>query len=249
MAALLPVETWFVISALLAPVGYVLQDVVADAMTVEAVPRVDADGKPIGPERARLMHTTMQTLGRVAIIGGTVLVALINLFMFQGSEQMAQAQKVEIYRSVYLLALVIPARLGGRRGDRRLAGATRAGAPAGARAVADARSTRLLATRSEAPAPNWWILGGGLLFVLFTLAMGLSKLEWNQEIIFAGSMAIVLFLMAKLMRELEPEARATLIGTAIVIFVFRAVPGPGPGVTWWMIDALGFDQPSSRCCR
>ena len=34
----------------------------------------------------------------------------------------------------------------------------------------------------------------------------------------------------------------TLIGTAVVIFVFRAVPGPGAGVTWWMIDELGFDQ-------
>ena len=41
---LLPIEHWFVLSSLLAPVGYVLQDAVADAMTVEAVPRVDAEG-------------------------------------------------------------------------------------------------------------------------------------------------------------------------------------------------------------
>lgn len=27
-----------------------------------------------------------------------------------------------------------------------------------------------------------------------------------------------------------------------MIFVFRAVPGPGEGVTWWMIDQLKFDQ-------
>ena len=33
-----------------------------------------------------------------------------------------------------------------------------------------------------------------------------------------------------------------LVGTAIVVFAFRAVPGPGAGSTWWMIDALGFDQ-------
>jgi asparagine N-glycosylation enzyme membrane subunit Stt3 len=33
-----------------------------------------------------------------------------------------------------------------------------------------------------------------------------------------------------------------LIGTALVIFVFRAVPGPGEGVSWWMIDELKFDQ-------
>ena len=36
MAEILSVETWFVISVLLSPVGYVIQDVVADAMTVEA---------------------------------------------------------------------------------------------------------------------------------------------------------------------------------------------------------------------
>jgi hypothetical protein len=48
--------------------------------------------------------------------------------------------------------------------------------------------------------------------------------------------------MLKLMRELEPDARRLLLGTAIVIFVFRAMPGPGPGATWWMIDVLGFDQ-------
>jgi hypothetical protein len=66
----------------------------------------------------------------------------------------------------------------------------------------------------------------------------------NQEIIFAGSMGIVVFLMWRLVRELEPAARATLVGTAVVIFVFRAATllSPGPGVTWWMIDALGFDQ-------
>ena len=34
----LSLEVWFVISSILAPVGFVLQDVVADAMTVEAIP-------------------------------------------------------------------------------------------------------------------------------------------------------------------------------------------------------------------
>ncbi|MDX1708315.1 MAG: hypothetical protein R3274_06920, partial [Desulfobacterales bacterium] len=38
MATLLPIDTWYIISVLLSPVGFVLQDVVADAMTVEAVP-------------------------------------------------------------------------------------------------------------------------------------------------------------------------------------------------------------------
>src|SRR4029453_7387779 len=48
MRAWASLETWFVAGALLAPIGYVVQDVVADAMTVEAVPRFDADGRPVG---------------------------------------------------------------------------------------------------------------------------------------------------------------------------------------------------------
>jgi hypothetical protein len=27
-----------------------------------------------------------------------------------------------------------------------------------------------------------------------------------------------------------------------VVFIFRAIPGTGPGTTWWMIDQLKFDQ-------
>src|SRR5574342_1402003 len=38
MRQVMSAEAWFVLSTLLAPVGYVVQDVVADAMTVEAVP-------------------------------------------------------------------------------------------------------------------------------------------------------------------------------------------------------------------
>jgi len=94
----------------------------------------------------------------------------------------------------------------------------------------------------EATAPNWWILGGSLVFGAITLATGLSNLRYGQELIFAGSMAIVLFLMSRLLRELDPAARETLLATAVVIFIFRATPGPGEGATWWMIDVLRFDQ-------
>ena len=91
-------------------------------------------------------------------------------------------------------------------------------------------------------APNWWILGGSLAFVLFTLIVGLGGFPYSEEIVFVGSMAIVLFLMARLVQELEPDKRFTLVGTAVVVFIFRAIPGTGPGTTWWMIDELKFDQ-------
>jgi hypothetical protein len=89
---------------------------------------------------------------------------------------------------------------------------------------------------------NWWILGGSIVFVAFSVSLGLSDIPLNEEIIFGGSLAIVLFLMWRLIRELDAQARNTLIGTALLIFVFRAMPTPGAGSTWWMIDVLGFDQ-------
>lgn len=241
MSAIMPPGVWFVISTLLAPVGYVIQDVVADAMTVEAVPRVDEHGQPINPARLKLMHTTMQTLGRVAIIGGSVLVAMINLYIFRGVEALPDSDKAAIYRDIYVMAMTIPvisvlgvlvATILRHRDLKRLV----------AKGFGREEALKLLALKVEETNPNWWILGGSLAFVIFTLSMGLGNFAYNQEIIFTGSMAIVIFLMMKLTRELEPEARATLLGTAIIIFVFRAVPATGPGMTWWMIDDLKFDQ-------
>jgi BT1 family len=81
-----------------------------------------------------------------------------------------------------------------------------------------------------------------LVFVLFTLAVGLGGWPYSEEIVFIGSLGIVSFLIIRLTQELEPDMRFTLIGTAVVIFLFRATPGPGPGATWWMIDKLKFDQ-------
>jgi hypothetical protein len=241
MRGIMPIEAWFVLSALLAPVGYVVQDVVADAMTVEAVPRVDAEGRAYPAGTIKLMHTTMQTLGRVAIISGSVAVAAVNLYMFEGVESLPEAAKVHIYQNIYTLALVIPviSVLGtGLAGVLRLRDLRRLRR----RGFSRVEARDLLSVHNEAPAPNWWILGGSLVFVAFTLTMGLTDVPWNQEIILGGSLAIILFLMNRLVKTLDPQARYVLVGTAIVIFVFRAVPTPGAGSTWWMIDVLGFDQ-------
>ncbi len=100
----------------------------------------------------------------------------------------------------------------------------------------------MLAVRTELTHPNWWILGGSLLFVAITLSVGLSDMRYGQELVFVASMSVVLFLMWRLLQELGLEGRRTLLGTAVIIFVFRAMPGPGAGSTWWMIDALQFDQ-------
>jgi hypothetical protein len=241
MAAVMSVEAWYITSILLAPIGYVLQDVVADAMTAEAVPPVDERGQPYPDDAIKTMHTTMQTLGRVAIILGVVAVAALNIGMFAGVAEMSEAEKTRTYANIYLLALVIPAisilgvTLGGiayrRRAVRLLA-----------QGFTQDRVAAMLVAPIEKTSPNWWIMGGGVAFVAFTLATSLAAVPFDQEIIFTGSMAIVLFLMHRLILELDPGLRGPLIGTAVIIFAFRAVPLTGAGTTWWEIDILGFDQ-------
>jgi hypothetical protein len=241
MAAHMAIEAWYVVSLLLGAVGYVFQDVVADAMTVEAVPLFDDQGRPYGEATVKAMHTTMQTLGRAAIILGLILVAALNIGMFSGVERMSDAEKTATYADIYLMALAIPAisvlgvalatmHLRLRAGRLRRQGFDKA------------RIAEMLSPRGELTRPNWWILGGSLVFAVFSVGTGLAAVPFDQEIVFAGSMAIILFLMRRLILELPPGLRGALAGTAIILFVFRAVPLPGPGATWWEIDVLGFDQ-------
>ncbi|NLI81219.1 MAG: folate/biopterin family MFS transporter [Deltaproteobacteria bacterium] len=241
MLRFMSAEAWYVLGVLLAPLGYVVQDVVADAMTVEAVPTVDDQGLPYDPAVVKQMHTTMQTLGRAAIVGGGILVSVVNIVMFSGVAGMSEAEKVSVYLDIYTMAMVIPAisvlgviiawfLRGKRVKDLRGLG------------FEEEHIQEMLGLKGQKTEPNLWILGGSLVFVAFTLAMGLGTVPFDQEIVFAGSMGIVLFLMARLLRELSLEDRRSLVGTALIIFVFRALPGPGAGSTWWQIDELGFDQ-------
>ncbi|MGI9521092.1 MAG: hypothetical protein ACR2PG_05520 [Hyphomicrobiaceae bacterium] len=241
MAGIMAPEAWYVLSVILAPMGYVVQDAVADAMSVEAVPRFDADGRPIGDAESKTMHTTVQTLGRVALIIGLVMVAALNIVMFDGVEALSANQKLAVYGRIYLLALVIPLiSVSGvllaeiiRAHQRRLLRS--AGIP-------ELDIASRLDYREEATKPNYWYFGGGAIFLILTAAVGLLSPPMAQEIVFLGSMAIVLFLMRRLLAELEPDRARALVGTAIIIFVFRAVPLPGAGATWFEIDELGFDQ-------
>ena len=224
MRAVMSVNRWFVLSALLLPTGFMIQDAVADAMTVEAVPKVDQDGRPYGEQERKVMHTTMQTYGRVAVIGGLALVALANVYLFHDTEDLPAAQKAELYARIYTFALGIP--------------------------VLSVLGVILHAFLKQNPdahgeektKPNWGVLGGSLVFVALTLAVGLGGVPHAQEIIFLGSFAVIVFLLWRLARELEPAARNVLVGTALILFIYRAVPSSGAGSTWWMIDILKFDE-------
>jgi hypothetical protein len=241
MTAIMPMAVWYITSYILAPCGLVVQDAVADAMSVEAVPQVDDQGREIGLEQSRAMHTTMQTLGRFALILGTVAVAVLNITMFSGIEALDGAAKRDVYATIYLSALAIPlVSISGVV----LAGIQKIRARKGLikRGLSPAEVDTLFERPDEKTTPNPWYFIGGAGFVAIALTVGLSDIAYGQEIIFAGSMAIVLLLMRQLIAVLDPAQARALIGTALIIFIFRAVPRPGDGYTWFSIDVLGFDQ-------
>lgn len=230
MDAVFPLETWFIVALLLAPSGYAVQDIVADAMTVEAVPHTDDAGRPYDEQEQRAMHTTMQTLGRIAIISGFVSVAAVNIWIFSDTESLSRDARLALYARVYLIALAIPVISVSGMVLHTLVQRRRA-----ARGLPQAKP-------EGATEVNWQILGGGIAFVVLSLVLGTSDFAFAQEAIFVTSFSIILYLIRHLIKELRPEAARVLIGTATIIFVFRAVPLPGPGLTWFEIDDLGFDE-------
>lgn len=231
MAALLPVEVWYVISVLLSPLGFVFQDVVADAMTVEAVPRYTEAGEPIAEAELKRMHITMQTLGRIAIVGGAALVAGLGGWLAH----------VLSYFVMYCLSLVIPliSVLGVTLGDLQRVLRRRRYRRRG---FSEADIRRMLHGEMPALSPNWGILGGSAAFLAASLGLGLSDLPAKMEVIFLTSLAIIAYLMRQLLQPMSPEKRREIVGIAIIVFVFRAMPGAGAGSAWWQIDVLGFDE-------
>lgn len=222
MATMLPLDTWYVISVLLAPIGFVLQDVVADAMTVESVPARREDGTAYPAAEQQQMHVTMQTLGRMAVVGGSAVVAGAGGWL----------AKTLSYEAMYWMSLAIPV-------------ISVLGVLLAARMRSQRRhSTALSAETSpqETVALNAKILGAGVAFVAPSLLLGLGHVPLNEEIIFCGSLAVIVFLMRQLLADLDPGRRREIIAIAIIIFVFRAMPGAGAGASWWQMDRLGFDE-------
>ncbi len=228
-------EVWFIISTILAPTGYVIQDVVADAMTVESVPLINNKGQPFSKKYIKSMHTTMQTLGRFSIILGFILVASVNVTIFSNVESWSIDQKMSVYAQVYLYSICIPiisvigvltSLLQKYLNDKKLL-----------KLGIVNKNPEIYKTKA-----NYIILTGSLIFVFFTIFIGITNIPFSQEIVFLGSMIIILFLMFKLINKLQRKHKYSIIGTAIIIFIFRATPSVGPGLNWFEIDILKFDQ-------
>ena len=115
----------------------------------------------LSKNQIKTMHTTMQTLGRFAIIGGTVLVALANVILFKNVDGMQQLDKINLYGSIYIYALIIPivsvlgvflaSFLKKQKKDK---------------LIKQGFSGNEDKVHQEKTKVNWWILGGSLIFVI-----------------------------------------------------------------------------------
>ena len=95
---------------------------------------------------------------------------------------------------------------------------------------------------SEQRPTDWRILGGGVVFGAFVVSMALSGIGFSQEIIFAVSMAVVIWMLDRVTHDVDHATRMRVVYAAIIIFAFRATPSVGEGYRWFTIDVLGFDE-------
>jgi hypothetical protein len=197
----------YVAAGLMSATGLVLQDVVADAMSTEVVPRTRADGTP------RPKHEVDNDLGMVQVLGRLSL--LFGMFAVAGIAGLFA--KYLSYDRVFLLGLIVPAI-----------------------SVTGAVLVRLETT--ERRPIDWRYLGGGLAFGAAVTALALGGVPYSQEIVFAFSMAVVVWMLERVTRDIDHATRMRIACAAVIIFAFRATPLLGDGYTWFQMDVLGFDE-------
>jgi hypothetical protein len=89
---------------------------------------------------------------------------------------------------------------------------------------------------------DWRIIGGGAAFAAALLALGLLDPPFAPEIGLLLSLGVLIWLLRTTMEGVPRETKVAMAAAAAVIFAFRAAPPAGPGVQWWQMDVLGFDQ-------
>lgn len=196
------VGAWYLAAAVINAAGFMIQDVIADTMTVEVVPRIDsATGLPRAKEDIDKELSHIQWLGRLVMMSSAAIGAFLGGIVAQSFG----------YHAVVLCALGLPAIS--------LFGCflkTSVGTP----------KSKL----------NWPVILGGALLGVFIACLRFMEFSYAKETALAASIIVVSVLIARL------GISRSVVYAAIVIFLFRATPGVGPGIQWWQIDAFGFDE-------
>ncbi|CAA6803642.1 MAG: Folate carrier, cyanobacterial type [uncultured Campylobacterales bacterium] len=193
-------EFTFILSSVIAVIGFVLQDVVADTMSTEVI------DKSASKEEQKRELAIIQVLGRLALGLAGILVVGLGGIVAKHS-----------YELVFIIALIIPFI-----------------------SIAGAMLVKL-DTPLKSPLNNK-IFFGGITFAFFVIFMGYNNFAYSQEIIFFVSLFVILFMIYELIKDLSNKQIKFMVSAIVIIFIYRAVPSVGPGLLWWEIDVLGFDE-------
>ena len=198
-----PKKTIYIIASVIAVVGFVMQDVVADTMTTEVVDKTQSR-EQINQELATIQVLARLSLGFAIFLTGWIGGELADVFK----------DNREI---IFMIALFVP--------------------------LLSILGVLLVKLNPVAISPiNRQVLFGGLSFAVFVVIMGYNEVPYSQEIVFAISLGVVLYLLNGLIADLSADAIRHIKMAMIIIFVYRAMPSVGSGLSWWQIDILGFDE-------
>jgi len=198
LATVVGVKEHFLLAMLMVTVGFMIQDVVADALSVE-VAENEEELKQI------------QALGRVALLLGSISVGYLGGWL---------AGQIGA-RKVFAMAMLLPL----------LVAASAYLLPP------EVRSRQ--PSIDDTPGAGWKpavIMASGLAYASLGAALQLFEVAYAQEIVLVVSGLLIAFLL-----KLVGISRSVVIA-ALVIFLFRSIPGVGQGYQYWAIDRLGFDE-------
>jgi len=196
-------KTIYIFASVIAVVGFVMQDVVADTMTTEVIDKNQTQ-EQINQELA-----TIQVLARLSLGFAIFITSWIG------------GELADIYTDnrevVFQIALFVP--------------------------LLSILGVSLVKLNPVPVSPvNKHILYGGLLFAVFVISMGYNDVPYSQEIVFVISLSVVLYFLSDLINDLDENTIRHIKMAMIIIFVYRAMPSVGAGLSWWQIDVLGFDE-------
>lgn len=212
LATLVDDRSSYLIAAILITSGFMIQDVIADALSVELA---DTD-EEIGQ---------IQTLGRMALLAGMISVGYLS-----GVLAGAIGPR-NVYALAGLLPLLVVASIPFSRRSRRAAQAAATGAPPRLRNPPGQPGPTPLGGGNAR-----LVVLLGLGYAALGVTLEALKVPHARETVLLVSLGLIAFLLKRVSISREVAV------AALVIFLFRATPDVGQGYSYWAIDTLGFDQ-------
>ena len=205
----------YLVSVIVSTFGFMIQDVAADTLTSEVVPRWESDSR--GRRTPRSDADVQRDLTMLQALGRLVLGTAILLVSGAGGLLAAHVD----YSTVFWAASSVPF----------LAVVGVSFVPR----LADASPSK------DRPRIDPRLVSAGVAFLLFSSAA--STLDWQdiQEAVFLASFSLTFYMIWVISHKSTSGTSGAMFLTMLAFFLYRAAPPAGPGLQWWYIDELGFD--------